>query len=107
MKAGIKLIGCMLLVLFVLTLMAACKLEPDRVTKENYDKLKLGMSYEEVSEILGLPADTSTRFGLKQYTWVEEDRHIHAKFLADNAVYYSSRNLKKSPSPKGTKKPTR
>ena len=107
MKIRRKLIAGVILMLFILPLMAACSLEPDRVTKENYDKLKLGMSFEQVSEVLGLPADTSTRFGLKEYTWVENDRHIHAKFMGDSAVYYSSKNLKKSPPPKGTKTPTR
>ncbi len=106
MKADRKLFAAVILLLFILPLMIACSLEPDRVTKENYDRLKLGMSYEQVSDILGLPADISTNFGLKQYTWVEKDRHIHAKFMGDSAVYYSSKNLKKSPPPKGTKTPT-
>jgi hypothetical protein len=93
MKTSRKTIAALILVLLILPAMAACSLQPDKVTRENYDKLELGMSFEEVSAILGEPATFSTWLGIKQYTWVEKGRHIHAKFLADSAVYYSCKNL--------------
>jgi len=107
MRKNRNVIAAVVAMLFILPLMAACSPEPDRVTKENYDRLKLGMSFEEVSDILGEPATAATRFGLKEHTWVENDRHIHAKFIGDSALYYSSKNLEKSPPPNGTKTPPR
>jgi len=79
--------------LCILLLMTGCALEPNTITRENYDKLKFGMTYEEVTAIIGEPEDFSTRTGIKQYTWVEKGRHIHSKFLAGRAIYYSSRGL--------------
>ena len=51
------------------------------------------MTLETVMEILGAPPYHSKRFGVQQYTWVDGDRHIHAKFIADRAIYYSSKGL--------------
>ena len=93
MKKWSPALHAFVLSLFVLTLLAGCTLQPDRVTRENYDKLELGMTYEAVKVILGKPKESGSKFGAKQYTWVEGERHIHAKFIAGRAVYYSSKGL--------------
>jgi hypothetical protein len=93
MKKWSPVIQTLVLGLFVLSLLAGCSLQPDRVTRENYDKLELGMTYEAVKDILGEPKESGSRLGVKQHTWVEGDRQIHAKFIADRAVYYSSKGL--------------
>ena len=80
-------------ILLSLVLVAGCAMEPERVTKENYDKLDWFMTFESVVDILGEPDVESTRMGVRQYTWVEGNRHIHAKFIANRAVYYSSKGL--------------
>ena len=80
-------------ILTVLAFLAGCALEPDRVTRENYDLLKLGMTFEAVTEIMGEPQHASTQLGAKEYTWVNGDKQIHAKFLFNSAVYYSSKGL--------------
>ena len=80
-------------VLFALMLITGCIKTPDKITRENYDKLKFGMSYEELITLIGEPGHFSTRIGIKEYTWVEDDRQIHAKLLADRAIYYSSKGL--------------
>ena len=73
---------------------SACSIQPSKVTQENYDQLKMGMKLEQVLEIMGPPQQSYPKFGMKQFTWVDGERHIHAKFVAERAVYYSSKNLK-------------
>ena len=82
-----------MVVLFVFAL-TACARQPGTVTLERYDKLKLGMKYDAVVEILGEPHQIQPFMGIKQCTWVNGERHIHAKFIAGRAVYFSSKGLK-------------
>ena len=82
-----------IVVLFVFAL-TACSLQPGTVTLEQYDKLKLGMKYDAVVGILGKPHQIQPFMGIKQCTWVNGERHIHVKFIADRAVYYSSKGLR-------------
>ena len=98
-RAG-KIIS-VIIILFCLIVAAGCSMEPEKVTKENYDKLSMFMPFESVVEILGEPNVESTRLGVRQYTWFEGERHIHAKFMADRAVYYSSKGLEATESSKG------
>jgi hypothetical protein len=81
-------------ILLIVTLLGACAPQPGTVTFENYEKLKFGMTYESVVDILGAPQQITPFMGIKQCTWVNGERHIHAKFIADRAVYYSSKGLR-------------
>jgi len=80
-------------VLAVAICLAACAPQPGTVTAENYEKLKFGMAYDAVVEILGKPYQTQPFMGVQQCTWVRGERHIHAKFIVGRAVYYSSKGL--------------
>lgn len=82
-----------MVVLFVFAL-TGCARQPGTVTLEQYDKLKLGMKYAAVVEILGKPHQIQPFMGIRQCTWVNGKRHIHVKFIAGRAVYYSSKGLK-------------
>ncbi len=73
--------------------MAGCAPQPATVTAENYAKIEFGMHYAEVVDILGMPQQTHPIMAIEQFTWVNGDRHIHAKFIFDRAFYYSSRGL--------------
>ncbi len=88
--AKIRIFGVLLL---GWALLAACTQQTGTVTFESYDKLKLGMQYESVVEIMGPPDHIQPIIGIKQYTWVNGERHIHAKFIAGRAIYYSSKGL--------------
>lgn len=84
----------LIVVLAMAVMISACSMQPaSTVTQENYDKLTMGMTLEAVTEILGLPPHHSKRFGVEEYTWTDGDRHIHAKFVAGRAIYYSSKGL--------------
>ncbi|MCP3952322.1 MAG: hypothetical protein GY697_08920 [Desulfobacterales bacterium] len=86
-------------VLAVATWLAACAPQPGTVTAENYEKLKFGMTYDAVVDILGKPYQVQPFMGVQQCTWVSGERHIHAKFIVGRAVYYSSKGLQPAQSP--------
>ncbi len=83
-------------VLVLMMVVAACAKPASKVTWENYDKLKMGMSFDEVVEILGPPQQEKPFAGIRQCTWVDGDKHIHVKFIFGRALYFSNRNLEPS-----------
>ncbi len=71
-------------------LLVAC----GKLNQENYDKLSVGMSQEEVQAIIGSPDNCDTSLGVKSCIWGDEEgKHIKARFMADAAVNYSNSGL--------------
>ena len=99
MKTLIAKIRLALLILVGAALLAACAPQPGTVTTDNYEKLKFGMAYDAVIDILGEPHYDQPFMGVQQCTWVNGERHIHAKFIMGRAVYYSSKGLQPVPLP--------
>jgi hypothetical protein len=66
----------------------------DKVNKENYDKIKIGMSYEEVLGILGKP-DTCQDpvWKTKTCIWGSSDKQIKIKFVVDTVAWRSSKGI--------------
>jgi len=66
----------------------------NKVSKENYDKIKIGMSYEEVVGVLGKP-DTCEEpiMKTKSCMWVSSDKQIKIKFAADIVAWRSSEGI--------------
>jgi hypothetical protein len=94
-----------LFILLGIALLGACAPQPGTVTYENYEKLTFGMAYEKVVDILGNPQRVEPFMGIKQCTWANGERHIHAKFIAGRAVYYSSKGLRPPATPSRAHKP--
>jgi len=65
-----------------------------KVTKENYDKLEMGMEYSEVSALLGNTDSCTESMGPKSCTWGSEARNIKVNFLADKTMVLSSTGIK-------------
>ena len=65
-----------------------------KVNKENYDKIKIGMSYEDAVKVLGKP-DTCEEPVLKTKNciWGSSDKQIKIKFVADNVAWRSSKGI--------------
>ena len=57
-----------------------------KVSKENYDKLKVGMDYDEVVSIVGSPDSCSEALGAKNCRWGTEERYIKVTFIADKVT---------------------
>ena len=79
-----------LALLSVALFLTACS----KVTVENYDKLKAGMSYEEVKQILGQPTKCGDVLGVKHCVWGEDKQHVDVSFIGDQAVIFTAENLR-------------
>ncbi len=65
-----------------------------RLSRENYDKLRVGMEYKEVVAILGKPDTCSDTLVAKSCTWGNERKYITINFIGDKVILYLSKNLK-------------
>jgi hypothetical protein len=85
----IKLVVLAICMFSILTL-AGCS----RVNKENYDKIKIGMSYQEVVGVLGKP-DTCEDPVLKTKScmWGSSEKQIKIKFVVDTVAWRSSKGI--------------
>jgi hypothetical protein len=80
---------CVVLAFFFMTVLGCSK-----VSKENYDKLKVGMAYEEVVNIIGSPDSSSETFGTKTCLWGSGKKRIKVSFIGSKAVAFSSKGLR-------------
>jgi hypothetical protein len=88
MSKKIKLF--LLALLTTLFLIAGCS----KVTMENYDKLEMGMEYNEATTLLGNPNSCTESIGVKSCIWGNETKNIKVNFLGDQIVVFSSTGLK-------------
>lgn len=72
-------------------LLAACG---SKVSLENYNKLKVGQSYDEVKQILGDPARCDEALGVRTCVWGDEQRGISVNFAAGKVMLHTAKNLK-------------
>jgi hypothetical protein len=80
-----------LLVLSTLVLaIAGCT----RLTAENYAKVKVGMSYSEVTSILGTPVSCSEAAGFKSCRWGDDKSHATVRFAGEKVVLHSAENIR-------------
>lgn len=89
MSSAITRTVCVVLALVFMTAVGCSK-----VSKENYDKLKVGMAYDEVVSIIGSPDSCSETFGTKTCLWGSEKKRIKASFIGSKAVAFSSKGLR-------------
>ena len=79
-----------LLVLLVL-LVAGCS----KLTMANYQQLKVGMSYAEVSSVIGSANECQESLGTNRCVWGDEDGvYVKINFISDAAVLFSQDGLK-------------
>ena len=86
MKRSKKLIVMALLLSVVLS---GCS----KLDRENYDKIKVGMDYEQVVSIIGDPDKCDAAMGSKNCVWGNEFKNITIKFIADKVVLPSMKGL--------------
>ncbi len=65
----------------------------DRVTAENYNKLEVGMPYDEVVGILGDPTECSAIVNTKSCRWGKDDKYIDAKIMGESVIFLSSKGV--------------
>ena len=67
-----KILSIFIFILLLFTL-TSC----NKVTKENFDQIKNGMTLEEVKAILGEPSDKKTNIHNDEYYWFSDARTIY------------------------------
>ena len=65
-----------------------------KLTLENYNKIEVGMKYDEVTRLIGQPDHCDDVMGVRSCQWGDEKRSIHVNFLAGQVMLFSSENLK-------------
>jgi hypothetical protein len=90
MMARSRIISRGLLLLSLCFLTIAC----GNLSQENYDKIKVGMSYQEVEKILGSNPTCDSAMGMKTCTWGTADKHVNVSFVADKVAVHSAKGLK-------------
>ena len=89
MNSNRRWYGAVLLI-FALMVFTGCS----KINQENYDKIEIGMNYDEVAAILGDPtACESVIPGTQSCDWGKEARMINLKFAADHVVFRSAKGL--------------
>ena len=74
----------------MLVIAALCAPGCSRLNKQNYDRIKVGMDYSEVTAILGADPRCDAIAGAKECTWGDAEKNIKVKFIADKVVLKSS-----------------
>lgn len=64
-----------------------------KLSKENYDKIKVGMDYQQVIEIIGEPDKCDAAVGTKSCIWGSETKNISIKFVVDKVILPSMKGL--------------
>jgi hypothetical protein len=64
-----------------------------KLTLENYDRITAGMSYEEVTQLLGKPAACDDVMGVRNCRWGDDKRSVNVSFVAGKVLLFSSSNL--------------
>ncbi|MGE5844884.1 MAG: outer membrane protein assembly factor BamE [Syntrophaceae bacterium] len=64
------------------------------LTQENYEKIKVGMSYQEVEKILGPNPTCDSAMGMKTCTWGTAEKNVTVSFVADKVALHSAKGLK-------------
>jgi hypothetical protein len=80
---------------FIITLIAALLLVMgcSKLTKDNYNKLSMGMNYDEVISILGEADECSGAVGVQNCTWGGGEKYIKVNFIAKKVVLFSAKGL--------------
>jgi hypothetical protein len=80
---------------FIIVLVAVLLLATgcSKLTKENYEKISMGMNYDEVISILGDADECSGAVGVENCTWGGGEKYIKINFVGKKVVLFSSKGL--------------
>lgn len=78
-------------VMLGVALLSACG---NKVSLENYNRIKVGQSYDEVRQMVGDPAHCDETLRIRSCQWGDSNRSIRVNFAVDKVVLMSAENLK-------------
>ena len=64
-----------------------------KMNQKNYNKIKIGMDYQQVIEIIGNPDKCDAALGTKSCIWGTEKKNITIKFIADKVALPAMKGL--------------
>lgn len=72
---------------------AAILLGCSKLTRENYEKIEVGMAYEAVVGIIGEPDTCDAALGTKKCIWGTEEKNITISFMGEQVIMPSYKGL--------------
>jgi len=84
-----NIISFLIIGLFISTALLGCS----KVKRDNYDKIKVGMAYQEVISVIGEPDKCDSALVAKNCIWGDENKNITIKFIANKVVFPSMKGL--------------
>jgi len=82
-----KTIFCILIAAVLLTI--GCS----KLNTENYNRLRIGMNYDEVVSLLGKADQCDGAMGIKNCMWGNKKRNINVSFVGEKVVVFSGHGL--------------
>jgi len=87
---GVRMKIRTLLAMSLMLLLLGCS----KVTLENYNHITVGMSYDEVTQLISPPEKCDDVMGVRNCLWGDENGAINVSFVAGQVLLFSSSNLK-------------
>ena len=84
-----KMMKRLLLILICVVWLTGCS----KVTRDNYEKIEMGMDYAEVVALIGEPDSCDAALGAKSCIWGNDTKNIKVKFIADKVALPSMTGL--------------
>jgi len=70
--------------------LAAC----GKLTMENFNRVKVGMSFDEVTNLIGRPERCSEALTVRTCEWGDDKRRAGVSFVSDKVILMSADNLR-------------
>ena len=80
----------LLLPLLAFMTLTACS----KLTLANYDQLKLGMNFKEVSALIGEPDKCDEVLGVRSCLWQRGESKVEVNFIGDQVILLNASQLK-------------
>lgn len=65
-----------------------------KLTLDNYNKITMGMTYDEVVQLIGKPDNCDELMGVRSCLWGDEECSVTVNFVSGKVLLFSSHNLK-------------
>jgi hypothetical protein len=73
----------------VLLLVLGCS----KLTLDNYSRIAMGMTYDDVVKLIGAPASCDDVMGMRNCKWGDDTRSVTVSFLGGKVLLFASSNL--------------
>ncbi len=89
MKKLVAMVAVLSILMFTGLMLAGC----GKLSRDNFDRVKVGMDYSEVVSILGQPDKCDAAMGTKNCVWGNDTKNITVKFIADKVAIPTMKGL--------------